>query len=61
MDPTKMMELQRQMVQNNADIQDYLKGLDNWEDEIRIKDKSSQKESTQDTQQVVLQNKIKIC
>jgi len=49
-----MMDLQRQMVNNNSDIQEYLKGLDNWEDEIRIKEDSVSKQSPEDDAQQAL-------
>ena len=38
MDPNKMMEIQTQMKHNQADIQNFMKDLDGWENEIKAKD-----------------------
>lgn len=34
----KMLNLQYQMRQNNADLQNFLKDLDNWEEEVKRKE-----------------------
>ncbi len=38
MDQSKAAMLQMQVKHNAADLEDYMKGLDDWEKDIKIKD-----------------------
>lgn len=44
----KMLNLQYQMKQNNQDLQNFLKDLDNWETEIKKKDETLKQKKTSD-------------
>lgn len=44
----KMLNLQYQMKQNNQDLQNFLKDLDNWETEIKRKDETLKQKKTAD-------------
>lgn len=43
-----MLNLQYQMKQNNQDLQNFLKDLDNWETEIKKKDETLKQKKTAD-------------
>ena len=43
MNPEHMAQLQRQMVQNQQELQDYLKDLDSWTGDIKQKDETLKK------------------
>ena len=40
MDPNKMIEIQHQMRQNNAELQEFLQDLNNWEIDIKRQDEN---------------------
>ena len=44
MDQKKMIDLQYQMRQNNEELQDFLKDLEGWQDEIKEKDEKLKSE-----------------
>jgi 1,4-dihydroxy-2-naphthoate octaprenyltransferase len=44
MDAGQATAMQMQIRQNAADLEDFMKGLDSWEEEIKEKDKSLTKQ-----------------
>ena len=40
MNQNKLLDIQRQAVQNTAELNDYIKGLDSWCADIKKKDQS---------------------
>ncbi|KAL4227099.1 RNA polymerase II-associated protein 3 [Mactra antiquata] len=50
----KMLNLQYQMKQNNADLQNFLKDLDNWEEEVKQIDQDLKSKKTKNTEESAL-------
>ena len=47
MSQEKMLQLQQQVKQNQGELGDFLKDLDSWTDDIKEKDETLKKQSTE--------------
>ena len=58
MDQNKFINLQYQMKENNEELQDFLRDLDSWKNDIAIKDqklKEQKPDSSKDVSQIMQQ------